>query len=445
MSRPGDVRDNEALLARDGSRAMTGDLALGTHKITGGVAGTASTDFTIKSQLDAVAAATSGKYGFQFTFGTGTTNVDPTSGKLTFDSATPSAVARINIDLIDADGNDLTNWLAALDDAIGTIKGFVYWRSLSDDTKWGMYRLDSITSPGGYVSLNVTHIVSGTGGLPATTAGEVTLEFDAWGNGAAAGNGLTGTSTHAVLPDGGTLAVSSSGVKVASGGISATELANNAVATAKILDDNVTYPKIQNVSAASRALGRGSAAGAGDVEELAFTNGTRVSGTIVEVLPDGSSLTVSASGVKVTGSSTSDRTFTVTGGETITNAATQISLGIIDIAALPDGVAPADISAADWTMRITTTVHCIANGGDHGARMWKKETLAKRNKAGGGFGVTPTPANGNSNAEGLIGSANAATFAFDTSGTQVRFRVTPADTESLKWFAVHRCELHVFP
>jgi hypothetical protein len=203
-------------LKADGTVAMTANFDLGTHKAINGVAGTASTDFVIKSQLDAVAAATSGKYGFQYTFGTGTTNVDPTSGKLAFDSATPSAVARINVDLIDADGNDLTNWLAALDDAIGTIKGFIYWRALSDDTKWGMYRLDSITSPGGYVSLNVTHIVSGTGGLPATTAGEVTLEFDAWGNGAAAGNGLTGTSTHSVLAEDTSVTVGAGGVKVSS-------------------------------------------------------------------------------------------------------------------------------------------------------------------------------------------------------------------------------------
>ncbi|NDC10516.1 MAG: hypothetical protein EBZ75_14490, partial [Oxalobacteraceae bacterium] len=56
-------------------------------------------------------------------------------------------------------------------------------------------------------------------------------------------------------------------------------IANNAVTTAKIGDDQVTYAKIQNVSAASRLLGRGSAGGSGDVEEIAPGTGLSMSGT----------------------------------------------------------------------------------------------------------------------------------------------------------------------
>jgi hypothetical protein len=47
-------------------------------------------------------------------------------------------------------------------------------------------------------------------------------------------------------------------------------IANNAVTTAKILDDNVTYAKIQNVTASDRILGR-STAGAGIIEEITCT------------------------------------------------------------------------------------------------------------------------------------------------------------------------------
>jgi hypothetical protein len=55
----------------------------------------------------------------------------------------------------------------------------------------------------------------------------------------------------------------------------------NTVGTAQIDNDAVTYAKMQNVSAASRLLGRGSAAGAGDVQELTLEGGLSMSGTAV--------------------------------------------------------------------------------------------------------------------------------------------------------------------
>jgi len=54
-------------------------------------------------------------------------------------------------------------------------------------------------------------------------------------------------------------------------------------ATWIIDNDAVTYAKMQNVSAASRLLGRGSAAGSGDIQELTASNGLRINGTIVEL------------------------------------------------------------------------------------------------------------------------------------------------------------------
>lgn len=53
----------------------------------------------------------------------------------------------------------------------------------------------------------------------------------------------------------------------------------NTVATADIDNDAVTYAKIQNISAASRLLGRGSAGGAGDTEELTAGAGLLISTT----------------------------------------------------------------------------------------------------------------------------------------------------------------------
>jgi hypothetical protein len=50
-------------------------------------------------------------------------------------------------------------------------------------------------------------------------------------------------------------------------------------ATWTIDNDAVTYAKMQNVSAASKLLGRGSAGGAGNVEEVTLGTGLSMSGT----------------------------------------------------------------------------------------------------------------------------------------------------------------------
>jgi hypothetical protein len=54
-----------------------------------------------------------------------------------------------------------------------------------------------------------------------------------------------------------------------------------------IANDAVTYAKIQNVSAASRLLGRGADAGAGNVEELTIGDGLRTAGTELRIIESG--------------------------------------------------------------------------------------------------------------------------------------------------------------
>lgn len=58
-------------------------------------------------------------------------------------------------------------------------------------------------------------------------------------------------------------------------------------ATWTVDNDAVTYAKIQNVSAASRLLGRGSAGGSGDVEEITIGSGLSLSGTTLSATGGG--------------------------------------------------------------------------------------------------------------------------------------------------------------
>lgn len=60
------------------------------------------------------------------------------------------------------------------------------------------------------------------------------------------------------------------------------------VATGQVANDAITYAKLQNVSAASRLIGRGSAAGAGDPEEITLGTNLSMSGTTLNASGGGS-------------------------------------------------------------------------------------------------------------------------------------------------------------
>lgn len=63
-----------------------------------------------------------------------------------------------------------------------------------------------------------------------------------------------------------------------------------------IPNDTVTYAKMQNTSAASRLLGRGSASGAGDIEELTIGSGLSLTGTALSATASGLAGTMISSG-----------------------------------------------------------------------------------------------------------------------------------------------------
>ncbi len=105
---------------------------------------------------------------------------------------------------------------------------------------------------------------------------------------------LTGTAfnlaTGVALQNNGTPVINGSGVLQAAAvpafaGGDVTSAGGSLVLT--IPNDTVTYAKMQNVSAASRLLGRGSAAGAGDPQEMTVSTGIQISGTALKTKMQG--------------------------------------------------------------------------------------------------------------------------------------------------------------
>lgn len=141
------------------------------------------------------------------------------------------------------------------DNATGADRGI--WAIVSPgsvSTPWVLARTGDADTSAEFTGGLRVPVVSGTlnGGkvFKLDTADPITLNTTSLsfsqdsGGAVTAGNGLTGTSTLSVLPDGSSLSVSGSGVKVATGGVTATEIATNAVTTTKIPDGNVTDAKL---------------------------------------------------------------------------------------------------------------------------------------------------------------------------------------------------------
>lgn len=96
----------------------------------------------------------------QFTFAAGTDDGDPGAGALRLNAATQSAATQIYVDLLDADGIDVSGLLAAFADSGSATRGWLMLRQRNDRTKWLAFRLTAVTAASGYRRLSVSPIAA---------------------------------------------------------------------------------------------------------------------------------------------------------------------------------------------------------------------------------------------------------------------------------------------
>jgi hypothetical protein len=131
-----------------------------------------------------------GSDAFEFNFDdSSTTDADPGSGNLRFNSATYSAVTELYIDLLDTWGSDVTAWL----DLFATVPGYLKILSETDPTRWVVYRIDAIDTVSGYRRIHVTYI-DDSGIALSTALGDTVVAF---APGVPGATGATGTAGSA--------------------------------------------------------------------------------------------------------------------------------------------------------------------------------------------------------------------------------------------------------
>jgi hypothetical protein len=117
--------------------------------------------------------------GIRYNFDNVVLDQDPTTGKFNFNNSTISAVTQINIDLLDINSVDMTNYIDSWDDSTSSVKGILSINSnVNADTTFAVFQLNSITTVAGYRKLMVTYL----SGTSPTLAEECVLTFYRTGN-----------------------------------------------------------------------------------------------------------------------------------------------------------------------------------------------------------------------------------------------------------------------
>lgn len=99
--------------------------------------------------------------GVGYLFDSGTADADPTSGYFRFNSANPATATQLFVSESDRAGNNLSAWLASLDDdGASANRGMLIVKSAADDVIWTGTVTGAVTDAGAYQKISVTPIAS---------------------------------------------------------------------------------------------------------------------------------------------------------------------------------------------------------------------------------------------------------------------------------------------
>jgi hypothetical protein len=135
----------------------------------------------------------------RYTFDTATADADPGSGKLRLDNATQNTSTTIRADLQDVSAVSWTAALDTIDDSSSTVKGQIRLFNPLDLSKWLLFDVTAVATPGGggYRNIAVT-IADSSGANPFANGDSLVLAFSRTGDkgttGAAGATGPTGVT-----------------------------------------------------------------------------------------------------------------------------------------------------------------------------------------------------------------------------------------------------------
>ena len=293
-----------------GFNASTGNPEATTGRVktvsvsTGSAGSSATASYTESSGALALAiprgdtgaqgAVGPGGVGLNYTWSSSTSDADPGTGKIAFNSGSLGSVSKLYIadETADSGNPSVATFLLSMDDSTNTaLRGTISIIKKSAQQNFAIYNLTSASEDdSGYVTHNVTHVVS-NGSF--TNNDDVFVTFSRTGNAGADGADGSGTMSSFTMSDGSTtqtvsngntltfaagegvdvavsatdtvtysgedattsnkgvasfssdnFAVSSGAVTIKDGGVVTAELANDAVTAAKLADDAVVAAAI---------------------------------------------------------------------------------------------------------------------------------------------------------------------------------------------------------